>query len=87
MILTAPARASRPSGPSKCRTRNADFGKREIDGRTKSKPPLRSSLQVDYLGLGRHHELIRFDDAHRIFDPESANAAFAPTSGLIGSKE
>jgi hypothetical protein len=37
--------------------------------------------------------IIRFDDAHRIFDPDGANAAmlekyfaFAPRSGLIGSK-
>jgi Protein of unknown function (DUF3987) len=25
------------------------------------------------------------DDAHRIFDPDGANATFAPRSGLIGS--
>jgi hypothetical protein len=37
--------------------------------------------------------IIRFDNTHRIFDPDGANAAmlekyfaFAPRSGLIGSK-
>ena len=43
-------------------------------------------LQVDCLDLVQHREIIRFDDAHRISDPEGENAALAPQSGLIGSK-
>ncbi len=32
-------------------------------------------MQVDCIDLVQHHEIIRFDDAHRVFDPEGANAA------------
>jgi aryl-alcohol dehydrogenase-like predicted oxidoreductase len=32
-------------------------------------------LQTDYVDLIQHHEIIRFEDPHRIFDPEGANAA------------
>jgi aryl-alcohol dehydrogenase-like predicted oxidoreductase len=32
-------------------------------------------LQVDCLDLVQHHEVLRFEDPHRIFDPEGANAA------------
>jgi len=56
-------------------------------GGPKGKPAGRSSIQVACLDLVQHHEIIRFDDAHRIFDPDGANAAFAPRSDLISSKE
>src|SRR5579864_1777385 len=32
-------------------------------------------LQTDYIDLIQHHEIIRFEDPNRIFDPEGANAA------------
>jgi predicted aldo/keto reductase-like oxidoreductase len=32
-------------------------------------------LQVDCIDLVQHHEVVRFEDPHRIFDPEGANAA------------
>ncbi|MEN3336094.1 MAG: hypothetical protein V7641_5459 [Blastocatellia bacterium] len=32
-------------------------------------------LQVDHIDLVQHHEVLRFDDPHRIFDAEGANAA------------
>lgn len=33
-------------------------------------------LQVDYIDLVQHHEIIRYEDPHRVFDEEGANAAF-----------
>ncbi len=33
-------------------------------------------LQVDHIDLVQHHEILRFEDPHRIFDPEGAHAAF-----------
>ncbi len=52
----------------------------KIDGRTKKEATrqIEQSLQrlkVDCLDLVQHHEIIRFDDAHRIFDRDGANAA------------
>ena len=32
-------------------------------------------LQLDHIDLVQHHEILRFEDPHRIFDPEGANAA------------
>jgi aryl-alcohol dehydrogenase-like predicted oxidoreductase len=32
-------------------------------------------LRVDYIDLVQHHEVIRFEDPHRIFDGQGANAA------------
>jgi predicted aldo/keto reductase-like oxidoreductase len=32
-------------------------------------------LQTDHVDLVQHHEVLRFEDPHRIFDPEGANAA------------
>ena len=32
-------------------------------------------LQTDRIDLVQHHEVIRFEDPHRVFDPEGANAA------------
>ena len=52
----------------------------KIDGRTKKAAAKQldeslKRLQVDHLDLVQHHEVIRFDDAHRVFDPDGANAA------------
>ncbi|BAY36018.1 aldo/keto reductase [Nostoc sp. NIES-2111] len=33
-------------------------------------------LQVDHIDLVQHHEIIRYEDPHRVFDEEGANAAF-----------
>jgi aryl-alcohol dehydrogenase-like predicted oxidoreductase len=52
----------------------------KIDGRSK-KEALRQleeslrRLQVDYVDLVQHHEILRYEDPHRIFDPEGAHAA------------
>jgi aryl-alcohol dehydrogenase-like predicted oxidoreductase len=42
-------------------------------------------LQVDYIDLVQHHEILRFEDPHRIFDDRGANAALvaARTAGKI----
>jgi aryl-alcohol dehydrogenase-like predicted oxidoreductase len=52
----------------------------KIDGRSKkaAAQQLDESLrrmQVDHIDLVQHHEVLRFDDPHRIFDEEGANAA------------
>ena len=52
----------------------------KIDGRSKkeARRQLEQSLrrlQTDCIDLVQHHEVIRFDDPHRIFDDEGANAA------------
>jgi aryl-alcohol dehydrogenase-like predicted oxidoreductase len=52
----------------------------KIDGRTKKEATLQieeslKRLQVDCIDLVQHHEVIRFDDAHRVFDPDGANTA------------
>ena len=52
----------------------------KIDGRSKAEATrqLEESLRrlrTDRVDLVQHHEVIRFDDPHRIFDPEGANAA------------
>jgi len=52
----------------------------KIDGRSKkeAKRQLDESLrrlQTDRIDLVQHHEVIRFEDPHRIFDAEGANAA------------
>ncbi len=52
----------------------------KIDGRSKREAArqLEESLrrlQTDRIDLVQHHEVIRFEDPHRIFDPEGANAA------------
>src|SRR5919202_2265618 len=52
----------------------------KIDGRSKKEAArqLDESLQrfgVDHIDLVQHHEIIRFEDPHRVFDPEGANAA------------
>jgi aryl-alcohol dehydrogenase-like predicted oxidoreductase len=52
----------------------------KIDGRSKKEAAKQldeslSRLQTDRIDLVQHHEVIRFDDPHRVFDPEGANAA------------
>jgi aryl-alcohol dehydrogenase-like predicted oxidoreductase len=52
----------------------------KIDGRTKSEAAKQLDeslrrLRVDYIDLVQHHEVIRYEDPHRIFDEEGANAA------------
>ncbi len=52
----------------------------KIDGRSKktAAKQLDESLQrldTDHIDLAQHHEVLRFEDPHRIFDPEGANAA------------
>ncbi len=62
----------------------------KIDGRSRKEATkqLDESLQrlrVDHIDLVQHHEVIRFEDPHRIFDDEGANAALveARTAGKI----
>jgi aryl-alcohol dehydrogenase-like predicted oxidoreductase len=62
----------------------------KIDGRSRQEAArqLDESLkrfQTDRIDLVQHHEVIRFEDPHRIFDPEGANAALleARTAGKI----
>ena len=52
----------------------------KIDGRTKqdAAKQLDESLermQTDHIDLVQHHEILRFEDPHRIFDKQGANAA------------
>jgi len=60
--------------------RERAFVMTKIDGRSKQEAArqLDESLRrlgVDYIDLVQHHEIIRFDDPHRIFHQEGANAA------------
>lgn len=52
----------------------------KIDGRSKKAAARQLDqslhrLQVDMIDLVQHHEVIRYEDPHRIFDDEGANAA------------
>lgn len=52
----------------------------KIDGRSKTAAARQLDeslrrLQTDRIDLVQHHEIIRFEDPHRIFDEEGANAA------------
>jgi aryl-alcohol dehydrogenase-like predicted oxidoreductase len=52
----------------------------KIDGRSKKEAAKQldeslKRLKVDYVDLVQHHEIIRYEDPHRIFDEEGANAA------------
>jgi aryl-alcohol dehydrogenase-like predicted oxidoreductase len=60
--------------------RERAFVMTKIDGRSKKEAArqLDESLRrlgVDHIDLVQHHEIIRFDDPHRIFHAEGANAA------------
>lgn len=60
--------------------RDKAFLMTKIDGRSKKEAArqLDESLRrlgVDHIELVQHHEIIRFEDPHRIFDEEGANAA------------
>src|SRR5215210_65194 len=52
----------------------------KIDGRSKQEATRQLDeslrrLETDRIDLVQHHEVIRFEDPHRIFDPEGANSA------------
>ena len=52
----------------------------KIDGRSKKEAARQLDqslrrLQVDMIDLVQHHEVLRYEDPHRIFDGEGANAA------------
>ena len=52
----------------------------KIDGRSKKEATRQldeslKRLQTDRIDLVQHHEILRFEDPHRIFDPQGANAA------------
>jgi predicted aldo/keto reductase-like oxidoreductase len=52
----------------------------KIDGRSKREAVRQLDeslrrLQTDHIDLVQHHEVIRFDDPHRVFDEEGSNAA------------
>jgi aryl-alcohol dehydrogenase-like predicted oxidoreductase len=52
----------------------------KIDGRSKGEAARQLDeslrrLQTDHLDLVQHHEILRYEDPHRIFDKEGANAA------------
>src|SRR5215471_9093200 len=52
----------------------------KIDGRSRKEAVRQLDeslrrLQTDRIDLVQHHEVIRFDDPHRMFDEEGANAA------------
>src|SRR6266545_6849788 len=60
--------------------RERAFVMTKIDGRSKKEAAKQLDeslhrLDVDYIDLVQHHEIIRFDDPHRIFHAEGANAA------------
>ena len=52
----------------------------KIDGRSQKEAAKQldeslQRLQVDCIDLVQHHEILRYEDPHRVFDPEGANAA------------
>ena len=62
----------------------------KIDGRSKKEAARQieaslERLQVDTIDLVQHHEILRFEDPHRVFDPQGANAALqeARSAGKI----
>jgi len=60
--------------------RNKVFLMTKIDGRSKAEANKQLDeclrrLQTDCIDLVQHHEVIRYEDPHRIFDKEGANAA------------
>jgi aryl-alcohol dehydrogenase-like predicted oxidoreductase len=70
--------------------RERAFVMTKIDGRSKKEAAKQLDeslrrLRVDYIDLVQHHEIIRFEDPHRIFDDQGANVALveARTAGKI----
>jgi aryl-alcohol dehydrogenase-like predicted oxidoreductase len=66
--------------------RDKAFLMTKIDGRSKKEAAKQLDeslrrLQVDYLDLVQHHEVIRYEDPHRIFHEEGANAALVEARG------
>jgi len=72
----------------------------KIDGRTKEEAAKQldeslKRLQTDHIDLVQHHEILRFEDPHRIFDEKGANAALLEArdagkisfSGFTGHKD
>lgn len=60
--------------------RNRVFLMSKIDGRSKKEATRQLDeslrrLQTDRIDLVQHHEILRYEDPHRIFDEEGANAA------------
>jgi aryl-alcohol dehydrogenase-like predicted oxidoreductase len=60
--------------------RERAFVMTKIDGRSKKEAAKQldqslKRLKVDCIDLVQHHEIIRFEDPHRVFDDEGANAA------------
>jgi predicted aldo/keto reductase-like oxidoreductase len=60
--------------------RQKAFVMTKIDGRTKTEATKQLDdclrrLQVDMIDMVQHHEIIRFEDPHRIFDEEGAQGA------------
>jgi len=60
--------------------RDKAFLMTKIDGRTKREAARQLDeslrrLQTDRIDLVQHHEILRYEDPHRIFDEEGANAA------------
>jgi predicted aldo/keto reductase-like oxidoreductase len=60
--------------------RNKVFLMTKIDGRSKKEATRQLDeslrrLQTDRIDLVQHHEILRYEDPHRIFDEEGANAA------------
>jgi aryl-alcohol dehydrogenase-like predicted oxidoreductase len=60
--------------------RDRVFVMTKIDGRSKKEAARQldeslKRLQVDCIDLVQHHEVLRYEDPHRIFDEEGANAA------------
>jgi aryl-alcohol dehydrogenase-like predicted oxidoreductase len=52
----------------------------KIDGRTKQEAAKQldeslERMQTDFIDLVQHHEILRYEDPHRIFDEQGANAA------------